>query len=105
MSKTPRTSDDNCDFIAARLRISPAVEVRVLAQSFKNTCYVHIREFALTNENEYVATPKGIVLSADRLEALLDAVREMREVGVREGLVASIPTGGGREVRFSISNW
>jgi hypothetical protein len=94
-----------CDFLAARLRITPALEVRVLAQNFGDGCYVHVREFALTNENEFVATPRGITVPLDALEGLLDGIRELRGAGDHEGLVATLPLSGGREVRFTVSKW
>lgn len=95
----------NCDIVAARLKINAALELRVLAQQFQGNCHVHIREFALTNDNEFVATPKGVNMPAEKLELVLDAVRELRDAGDNEGVVATIPAGNGRAIRFAITKW
>jgi len=94
-----------CDVVAARIKISAALELRVLAQRFQGNCHVHIREFALTNDNEFVATPKGVNMLADKLEQTLDAVRELRDAGDKEGVVATILAGNGRAIRFAITKW
>ena len=96
---------DNKDFVAARILVTPALEVRVLTQSFKGGLFVHLREFALTGANQFVATPKGVTLRAEKIGDVLDAVRELREAGDQEGVVARIPLPGGREVCFAITKW
>lgn len=105
MSAERPSREGPCDFLSARLRVTPALEIRVLTQSFGGGCFVHVREFALTNDNEFVATQRGVAVPIDRLEALLDGVRELREAGEREGHVATICLSGGREVRLSVSKW
>lgn len=100
-----RSGGNEHEFLAARLRITPALELRVLAQRFEGGSHVHIREFALTNENTYVATPRGINLPVGQLNAMLDAVRELRSMDDREGVAATLPASGGRFVRFSIAGW
>ncbi len=94
-----------CDVVVARLKINAALELRVLAQTFQGGCHVHIREFALTNDNAFVATPKGVNFPAERLELALDAVRELREAGDSEGVVATIPAGNARAIRFAVTKW
>ncbi len=94
-----------CDVVAARLKINAALELRVLAQEFQGKCYVHIREFALTNDNEFVATPKGVNMPAEKINLALDAVRELRDAGDNEGAVASIPAGNKRVIQFAITKW
>jgi hypothetical protein len=93
------------DVVAAKLRITPALEVRVLAQGYQGKRYVHIREFALTNENEFVPTLKGVTLPLGQLDDAIDAVRELRDAEGQEGLVAVLTASGGREIQFSVSKW
>ena len=93
------------DFVAARILITPALEVRVLTQTFKGGLFLHLREFALTGANVFVATPKGVAVRAEQLGDVLDAVRDLREAGDREGVVARIPLSGGRAVCFAITKW
>jgi len=95
----------NCDIVAARLKINAALELRVLAQRFEGLCHVHIREFALTNDNVFVATPKGVNIPVEKLDLALDAVRELRDAGDNEGVVATIPAGNGRAIQFAITKW
>lgn len=97
--------NDSCDFLAARLRITPALELRVLSQAFGSGCFVHVREFALTNDNEFVATQRGIAVPTTSLSALLDGVKELRSSSEEDGTVAALPLSGGREIRFSITRW
>jgi len=63
-----------CDVVAARIRINAAVELRVTAQTHMGRCLLHVREYILGDTNEFVATQKGISLSIDKLDAVLEAV-------------------------------
>ncbi len=67
---------------------------------------MHVREFVLTRENVFVATPKGVSLPIERISDAIDAIQELRSAGTdRECTVAKIPLSGGREIRFGIALW
>lgn len=91
--------------IAGRLRINQMLEIRVLTQPFKGRELLHVREFILSNDNVFVPTPKGVTLPIDQLEGALDAVRELREVGDKPGVAATIEHGSSQQVRFSVVTW
>src|SRR5688572_24039896 len=93
------------DLLAARLRVNQAMEVRILAQTLNGNRLVHIREYVLSNENEFVPTPKGVAVSIEKLEAVLDGVRSLREAGTAPGVHAVVPASRGQEIRFSITSW
>lgn len=93
------------EVVAAKLRITPALEVRVLAQSYHGKQYVHIREFALTNENTFVPTLKGVTIPLEQIATAIDAVHELRDADGEEGVVAVLPAAGGREIHFAVSLW
>jgi|SRR5688572_23080127 len=94
-----------CDVVAARIRINAAVELRVTAQTHMGRCLLHVREYILGDTNEFVATQKGISLSIDKLDAVLEAVRELRGAGSTVGDHAIIQLGNGNEARFAIHSW
>lgn len=94
-----------CDVVAARIKITPALELRVLVQAFHEKCFLHIREFALTNDNVFVPTPKGVTFPIEQLVPVLDAVRELRDAKVEPRVVGTVPGGGGTVVNFAITTW
>jgi len=94
-----------CDSTAARVRVSPIVEIRVQASEFDGMCYVHVREYILGDDNDYHATQKGVAAPIERLSQLLDAVKELRAAGETDGVVATLALGSRRAIRLSISSW
>lgn len=105
LTKTSITLRRNCDVVAVRIKITPALELRVLVQAFHEKCFLHIREFALTNENVFVPTPKGVTIPIEQLVPVLDAVRDLRDAKGDERAVATVPGSGGSEVHFAITRW
>lgn len=95
----------DCDVLAARIAITPALELRILSQLFKEKCFLHIREYALTNDNAFVPTPRGVTVPLENLPPVLDAVRDLREASAVEGVVATVAGAGGNEIHFAISRW
>jgi hypothetical protein len=96
---------NRCDVVAGRLKLSPLLELRVAAQTLEGRCLLHIREYVLGNENEFVPTSKGVALPIERLPEMLEAIRELREAGDNDGPCAMISISRGREIRFSVANW
>jgi hypothetical protein len=97
--------EDQAAVVAARLRLTPSSEVRVLAQTLNGTRLVHIREFVLTSDNEYVPTPKGVAFSVGKLGQALDLVGELRAAGPEDASYGAIQVARGGEIRFGISSW
>jgi hypothetical protein len=93
------------DVLAARVLLKPALELRVVAQSFNGRLYLHIREYALADTNEFVPTPRGISVPIEKLDEVLDAIRQLRESGDEIGIVSRVPLGAGREVHFAVTSW
>src|SRR5262245_37748152 len=96
---------ETADVLAARLRINQALEVRIVAQTLDGRRFVHIREYVLSNDNEFVPTPKGIAVPAEKLDAVLDSVRELRSAGAASGVHSVLPASRGQEIRFSVTSW
>jgi hypothetical protein len=93
------------DFLATRLRVNAASEIRVLTQTYSARCSVHIRQYVLNDEDTFVPTSKGVTLPVDRLGELLEAVRELRTARTVVGTIAVIEKNEREEVRFSVTSW
>ena len=107
---TPRQSSDGSggqsdSVLAARLRVNAANEVRVLMQRFEGKDYVHIRQYLLNDDDEYVPTSKGVSLPLGQLGELLDAVRELRGAGSEVGTAAVIEKNSREEIRLAVATW
>lgn len=94
-----------CDFVAARLRLTAALEIRVALQTLNDSCLLHIREYFLGEENEYRPTQKGVAVPIVRLNEVLEAIRELRAAGPNEGLHAVVAMSRGHEIRFAVTGW
>ena len=94
-----------CNVLAARLRINAATEIQVLAQEYSGRCHLHIRQYFLGDDNEFRPTQKGVSLPIEKLEQVLDAVRELREAASTAGTAAVVEKSPREEIRFSVATW
>lgn len=94
-----------CDVLAARIRVNAATEIRVLAQTYSGRCHVHIRQYFLSDENDFKPTTKGISVPVEKVGAVLDAVSELRNAESTSGTVAVIEKSPREEIRFSVVTW
>ena len=98
-------TEGKCNILAARLRINAATEVRVLSQEYSGRCYLHIRQYFLSDDNDFVPTQKGISIPIENLREVLDAVGELRGLGTNCGTAAVVPKSPREEIRFSVVSW
>src|SRR4051812_45439522 len=96
---------NKCGVIAGRLRINAATEIQVRAEEFSGRCYLHVRQYFLSDGNEFLPTQKGISLPIEKLELALDAVRELRALGDKPGTAAVVEKSNHEEIRFCVVSW
>jgi hypothetical protein len=93
------------EFVAARIRINAATELRVTSQVLNGKRLLHLREYFLNDENQYAPTAKGIAVGIDKLPDVLQAVNDLRASGNEEGVHATVAASRGNEIRFGITSW
>jgi Transcriptional Coactivator p15 (PC4) len=93
------------EVLAARVRVNAATEIQVRTQQLSGRCYIHIRQYFLSDDNEFRPTTKGIALPIEKLADVLEAVQELRALAPKAGVAAKLVKNGREEVRFSVVEW
>lgn len=97
--------NEEAEILAARVRVNALAEIRITANMFEGSQYVHIREYRLSPDGSFLPTPKGVTVRSTQVDALQEALEELAMIKSEAESPVAIDLSGNRQVRLSLQSW